>query len=1170
MRRVNLNRDPVTTLADLIEGARATAEGAHTRPTGSIFLQDYANISWFDSEAHERSIRELDREMSQLDDDLAANLEAIAEAEKELEKAREDLAEGLERIDAADENLAKVRTDLNEGLDEIAAAAEQIDTVRADLQAADERLTTEVAGAVAEARAARESGERAHELASQATRDAAAANNTAAQAWSEALASAAGNGGLVRNGSFTELDATGSALYWPKSSMVEHVTVGARSGTALRLVASAGGSAYAYSAEVAGDWQGRSVWVSGWFSRWLGGSSQAVSARLLVRASYADGTAENMYVFGPRGNQMPYREFVRVEGTVTIPAGRQVTGFIVSPWISAGDWQVVVDDLMAVDVTDAVRAEKAAEAARLEAVEAGDRAQLALELANASLLPRLAEVGSTDEWVVYGDRRDDGTGPEGRMSVRIEKNASSASPQLMGLTGADTKRAYRLEGWVRCSIRTAFQLDGWFTPAPMSAASAGITKQTNRETTAEFPADQWVRVTKLISATEQRDGVGIRVGIMAIAGGVLEVAGFRLVDVTAEALSQEAATSSAEAMRIAEQALASASGGNHVITSEFPAQGVTNPTTGKALVEGDVWWQWDSSDTRNVIGQWVWTGARWQITQINSELIANLDVNKLTVSGSARMSRAVVDKIIADAGYYKLLTAEKVMVGTADNLIPNGTLGRLDEQGRYVGFEAMTARPDWLSGRGAVQALGSGTVDTTIPFAVEGGVTYRFTARMATATAGASTRVQFVPADPAASPSDIISDHRSTAGWHEITAQWTPAASVLGVLRIDYGRPAGAATAWTALSQMRLRSKVGGELLVDGSITGRQIKADDVAAAVGTFLKLSVEQLVATGTSTLNDVVAQKIAAGVGRFLTLEVGQLVATGTSTLNDVVAQKIAAGVGTFLQLNVEQLTATGTSNLNRVVAQRIAAGTAAFQQVYVENIVAGTGTFRDLVVEKLATQMIASGKFIAGTPGGSRVEITGSGLTAYNRYGSRNVSLGSDDEFVWVGESENYRSRPGVGIGNLGPFYGLLFTSMNSDVNGRASVISVNDGEVSVNSAGQWHGRGEQHVVWVNPDGAYMGRAGIDPQIAAKPGYVEVGGFRFPEGPVDRLWGALPDGLHTVLGSAANVPLAGRTYSMLVRGTLGGAKTFMAVDDIDGRLWTAARTADGRFTPWKAAN
>ncbi|WP_334354529.1 phage head spike fiber domain-containing protein [Cutibacterium avidum] len=97
----------------------------------------------------------------------------------------------------------------------------------------------------------------------------------------------------------------------------------------------------------------------------------------------------------------------------------------------------------------------------------------------------------------------------------------------------------------------------------------------------------------------------------------------------------------------------------------------TAAPSGSGKRPGDTWWRRSGTV---IIGQWQWDGTGWLATTINRQVISSVDVNTLLVTGTARMSQAVVDKIVGDAAYFRLLTADKLLVGSASNLIPNGDL----------------------------------------------------------------------------------------------------------------------------------------------------------------------------------------------------------------------------------------------------------------------------------------------------------------------------------------------------------------------------------------------------------------------------------------------------------------------------------------------------------------
>lgn len=141
----------------------------------------------------------------------------------------------------------------------------------------------------------------------------------------------------------------------------------------------------------------------------------------------------------------------------------------------------------------------------------------------------------------------------------------------------------------------------------------------------------------------------------------------------AQSAAEQAQTAASNADQKAQAALVSANGRNSRVTSTSAPSGTENPNTGQPWVDDDVWIQWDSTSARNAIGQWVRRDGAWRAEMITSQVITNLDVNKLVVLGSARMTQAVVNKIIGDAGFFKLLTADRIAVVASDGVYYDGS-----------------------------------------------------------------------------------------------------------------------------------------------------------------------------------------------------------------------------------------------------------------------------------------------------------------------------------------------------------------------------------------------------------------------------------------------------------------------------------------------------------------
>lgn len=114
--------------------------------------------------------------------------------------------------------------------------------------------------------------------------------------------------------------------------------------------------------------------------------------------------------------------------------------------------------------------------------------------------------------------------------------------------------------------------------------------------------------------------------------------------------------------QVAVKALESANGKNTINTST-----ATSPTK-NGTTAGDVWWRVDGSG--NVIAQWTWDGSSWKANKIESDVIASLDVNKLSVASSAKMNEAVIDKLWADGIAAKAITTSRLSVSPG-NIYPD-------------------------------------------------------------------------------------------------------------------------------------------------------------------------------------------------------------------------------------------------------------------------------------------------------------------------------------------------------------------------------------------------------------------------------------------------------------------------------------------------------------------
>lgn len=166
---------------------------------------------------------------------------------------------------------------------------------------------------------------------------------------------------------------------------------------------------------------------------------------------------------------------------------------------------------------------------------------------------------------------------------------------------------------------------------------------------------------------------------------------------TATAVANAAQTTADQAKTAAATAQSAAGSAQSTANSALTMAGTkgkvyysTAAPSGTGTAQGDLWRQVDAS--KNVTAEWYWTGTAWQASQITTTAIANLDVGKLTVSsgvisdlvaqhiaarsgafiqlgvdqltvtGSAAIRQAVIDKLYADVVKAKLLTVTEKII----------------------------------------------------------------------------------------------------------------------------------------------------------------------------------------------------------------------------------------------------------------------------------------------------------------------------------------------------------------------------------------------------------------------------------------------------------------------------------------------------------------------------
>lgn len=289
------------------------------------------------------------------------------------------------------------------------------------------------------------------------------------------------------------------------------------------------------------------------------------------------------------------------------------------------------------------------------------------------------------------------------------------------------------------------------------------------------------------------------------------------------------------------EAVASANGKNTRNTSTASPLGppiATVNLNGRPLIEGDTWWKVSSMVTRIVKGQWQWDGTAWIPESFGTEVIANLDVSKLT-AGIASMDILAAKKMAVDFGTFKVLTTDKLAVISTDGGVYPDPMFLDPGLGALRALN--TADLTYSEGTGSFSGTGNMwlTRDATdegktIPL-VKG---ERYSIRVWGTGLTLANGRKFAVRDDAGYA--IVDASYFTGGMSVLLQPGSDNA------RVQIWRTGTSGTATHTISRVEIRHGIGGILLEDGAVTADKV----YAGAIGT------PQLAA------NAVTAEKVAIG--------------------------------------------------------------------------------------------------------------------------------------------------------------------------------------------------------------------------------------------------------------------------------------------------------------------
>lgn len=355
------------------------------------------------------------------------------------------------------------------------------------------------------------------------------------------------------------------------------------------------------------------------------------------------------------------------------------------------------------------------------------------------------------------------------------------------------------------------------------------------------------------------------------------------------------ARSKLSAAEVDKRILQSANGKNTITVS-------TSAPGSASGIAGDLWRRVDSNG--HVFAEWVHDGSAWKPALIRSDMITNLDVHKLTVSGSARVEDAVIEKLWVDGLVGKSATFQHLTVASG-NLVPNGDFSQ--------GLEHWRESPNWevvsvgdIPGlTSAVKATGSvGNAYTGPVFPLDSSRRYRFECWMKASKPGSRFFLEIRNQDGTlvVRNSQVVEGPFTTVGTYPIANSLVPTSWAKAVIEFDVtdgstsGRVAtlyfnhrnGATTdADVYMTGIKLYPVDGVVQLVDGQVTAPKITASqELTAKIAQFLTVRAGQIEADAIDgmTITGATVQTAKSGPRVVLnTAGLSQYDATGTKVVN-----------------------------------------------------------------------------------------------------------------------------------------------------------------------------------------------------------------------------------------------------------------------------------------------
>ena len=271
-----------------------------------------------------------------------------------------------------------------------------------------------------------------------------------------------------------------------------------------------------------------------------------------------------------------------------------------------------------------------------------------------------------------------------------------------------------------------------------------------------------------------------------------------------------------------------------------------------SAANGSTWFQHLPTITSPVVAQWTKEDGTWVPVTVSSEVIANLDVGKLT-AGSASLSTAVVDKLFANIFAAKKISASELAVAPG-SVFPDPL------------FQGSSGYAPWTVVGGGIELSGTGKqtggYSTNLEVAVSPGDEYvlSFDKNVYPDTNRVSTTALYAryydQSGAMISSGNLILSHNSEDSLTKSVSWVVPE----GVYKVRFGFfVQGTVVGGTRIrvSNPQMVRKVGGILIKDGGVTAEHVTASkSLTAKMAQFLTVTANMIEA------NAITASHLTAG--------------------------------------------------------------------------------------------------------------------------------------------------------------------------------------------------------------------------------------------------------------------------------------------------------------------